>query len=299
MGSSFEFGIVDADPDRARQLLELGIVETQRIEDTLTEFKPDSITSQINANAGIKELVVSKEVYDLLNRSLNISKLTNGYFDITVGPLKRLYKFKNNVFSFPPKKDIKSALQKVGYQKIQLETNKQTAFLETSDMYISFAAIGKGYAADAVRNLWKEHGAHNGYINASGDLTAFGTNEKGDLWKIGIADPDHTQNMLFYVPLDRASVATSGDYEQHFMYKGKRYSHNINPKTGMPLSGIKSVSVFSPSAELSDALATAVYTMGVEKGLSFLNQLPKTHGIIIDDQNNVYFSKKLQYEAAS
>lgn len=299
MGSAFELGVVETNESRARQLLEEGITEIQRIEDLLTEFKPDSFTSQINRNAGLKNVPVTKEVLNLFERCASISKLTQGYFDISVGPLKKLYRFKNTEFQLPEKKAIRKTLQKIGYQNIVLDSESQSVGLKKEGMYVSFAAIGKGYAADAVKKMWQEKGVVGGYINASGDLTAFGHNEKGEQWKIGIADPDTPNHVLFYIPLKNASVATSGDYEQHFTHNGQRYSHNINPKTGMPVKHLKSVSVFSPSAELSDALATTVCTMGIQKGLAFLDQLPHTHGILIDDTNKVHFSKQLRYEAVS
>ena len=114
----------------------------------------------------------------------------------------------------------------------------------------------------------------------------------------GIANPDQKDKILFYVPIQNAAAATSGDYEQYFIYQNIKYSHNINPKTGIPLKGVKSVSVFSPSAELSDALATAIYVKGTRKGIEFVNQLPNTHCIIISEENKVFLSKHLNYETA-
>ncbi len=299
MGSSFELGVVHTDVTRANELLDAGIAEIQRIEDLLTEFDPSSATSAINTNAGKTATDVDDETFTLFKRCEGISRLTQGYFDISVGPLKKLYSFKNDLFEMPEKSRIRKTLNRVGYRHIICDEKERTVFLRKEGMHVSFAAIGKGYAADRVKTLWQDMNVPGGYINASGDLTAFGLNEKGQPWKIGIADPDTPNHVLFYVPIENGSVATSGDYEQHFVYKGQRYSHNINPKTGMPLLHIKSVSVFSPSAELSDALATAVYAMGVQKGISFLDQLPQTHGIIIDNNNKVHFSKQLRYEAVS
>ena len=297
MGSIFELCIVGLNKNKASEFLERGIAEIKRIEQLLTEFSSDSITSRINQNSGIEPVEAPQEFLQLTKRSLQISKLTQGYFDISVGPLKNLYEFKNKTFKMPVKASIKEALKTVGYKNIQITDNY--VFLKQHRMHISFAAIGKGYAADAVKQLWSNLGVSSGYINASGDLTAFGTNEFSESWKIGIANPDNKNQTLFYVPLSNASVATSGDYEQHFIYKGKRYSHNINPKTGLPILGIKSVSVFSPSAELSDALATAIYAMGINKGLDFVNQLPQTHAIVIDAENIVTFSKNLNYETVN
>ena len=299
MGSAFELGIVENDEIKANELLETGVAEIQRIEALLTEFKPTSFTSKINLNAGIEPVKVDTETFQLIERCHRISSLTTGCFDITVGPLKKLYNFKNENFEFPSRKTISETLNKTGFQHIVLEASNHSIFLKNKGMHISFAAIGKGYAADCVKKLWQKSGVNSGFINASGDITAFGTKADGSPWKIGIANPDDKNEMLFHIPLNNGSVATSGDYEQFFLFNGKRHSHNIHPKTGMPLTGIKSVSIFAPSAELADALATAVYVMGKKTGIDFINQLPQTHCIIIDEDNRKYYSKNLhlQHEA--
>lgn len=296
MGTAFELGLLSDREEVANELLEFGVREIKRIEDVFTEFKASSYTCQVNQNAGIKETIVSPEFFSLIQRCLHISKLSQGYFDISVGNLKQLYQFNNAAFSLPKRNIISKALKNVGFDKIDLNVENRSVFLQKKGMKISFAAIGKGYAADMVKKKWQEQGLKSAYINASGDLTAFGKNKDGNPWKIGIANPDNRQEILFYIPLENAAVATSGDYEQHFLYQGKRYSHNINPKTGLPIQGIKSVSVFSPAAELSDALSTAVYAMGREDGLEFINALPQTHVIIIDEKNQVFFSENLKYE---
>jgi thiamine biosynthesis lipoprotein len=165
-------------------------------------------------------------------------------------------------------------------------------------MHIGFGAIGKGYAADRVKKLFCEKGVQSGVINASGDLTAWGMRADGQPWKTGIADPDDLSRIVLWLPVNGLSVATSGNYIQYFDHEGTRYSHNINPLTGYPVKGIKSVTIISPGAELSDALATAVTVMGVQEGIQFINQLPETHCIIIDDHNKVYQSKNLQLQHA-
>lgn len=145
--------------------------------------------------------------------------------------------------------------------------------------------------------MWLAGGVVSGYVNASGDLNAFGAKANGLPWNIGITNPDDREKIAMYVPLYGASVATSGDYEQYFIHKGTRYSHTIHPHTGWPVAGVKSVTVFSPSAELSDALATAVFVKRPKDGIDFINQLPQTHAIVIDEKNQLHFSKFLQYEA--
>jgi thiamine biosynthesis lipoprotein len=193
---------------------------------------------------------------------------------------------------WPADHALAEALHCTGYQHIDLLDN-QEVYLKRKGMRIGFGAIGKGYAADCVKKLWMNAGVTSGVVNASGDLTAWGVQPDGSPWKVGIADPDNPQSIIMWLPVDNASVATSGNYEQFFDYKGIRYSHNIDPVTGLPARFLKSVTIVSPSAELSDALATAVTIMGVEVGMNFVNQLPQVHCVIIDEQHKVFTSEKI------
>jgi FAD:protein FMN transferase len=297
MGCAFELIIGNNDLVEANYLLGIGIQEIKRIEEKLSEFKENSLVSQINRHAGIKPVKVDEEVFSLLIRCQKIASLTQGAFDISVGPLKKKYDFKNSTFAMPPKSEINEALRVVGFEKIILDERNREVSLPYVGMHISFAAIGKGYAADCVKKIWIELGVTSGVISASGDLTTIGTRPNGQHWNVAIAQPDNKTEVALHIPVVNSSVATSGDYEQFFLYNGIRYSHNINPKTGLPIKGIKSVSIVSHSAELSDALATAVYVMGVEVGLHLVNQLPQVHGIIIDDKDNSFYSNKIDLRA--
>jgi thiamine biosynthesis lipoprotein len=299
MGTAFTLGLLAEKETQANQWLEMGVNEIKRIENLLSEFMPSSETTNINRHASLKPVKTDPECFELIKRCCHISELTKGDFDITVSPLKGLYQFKNAQFEMPEKEVINKVLQSVGFKNIALDSNETSVRFRHPQTKISFAAIGKGYASDQVKKLWLENGVKSGYINASGDLNAFGYKADGKAWKIGIANPDDKNKMLLFVPLPNSSVATSGDYEQYFIFKNRRYSHNLNPHNGMPLSGIKSVTVFSPAAELSDALATAIYVKGVVRGIAFTNQLPQTHCIIIDDKNKIFFSDRLNYETVS
>jgi len=292
MGCDFELIVVHENEVRAQSALEAGVKEIQRIEELLSEFKSTSQTSMINLDAGKKPVQVNEETYRLIQRCKEISRLTQGAFDITVGPLKKLYPFRHENFSLPSKQNISDALKKIGHRYLRLHDDNRVSF-DREGMQISFAAIGKGYAADCVSKLWKKGGIDSGVINASGDLTLWGRRADGSNWKVGIAHPDNKNEIALWLPVEEGSVATSGDYEQFFMHDGIRYSHNINPITGLPLTGIKSVTVGSPSAELCDALCTGVYVMGKKAGLYLINQLPNTHCLIIDEQNEFYYSKNL------
>ncbi len=292
MGSAFEF-ILFANADEGESLLDQCVAEVKRIEYLLTEFSDTSQTAKINQAAGKESVEVDDETFQIIKRSLDISELTQGAFDITAGVLKKLYNFKGDSFNMPRQSAINDSLAKVGYRKIKLTVPNQVQ-LSVDGMHIGFGAIGKGYAADKVKSLLINKGVTSGVINASGDLTAWGKRLDGHPWKVAIADPNDKTKNIAWIPIDESSVATSGDYEQYFIHQGKRYSHTLDPKTGRPVSGIKSVTIVSPSAELSDALATAVFTMGVDVGLHFITQLPQTHALIIDNHNKVFTSKHIK-----
>lgn len=298
MGSHFTFGIVSECEQNAKQFLQMGIDEVKRLENRLSEFLNGSDVWRLN-HAENTAISVSKECFELLQRCLHLSQLTNGDFDITTKPLKQLYSFQQNELSeFPSKSKIDTTLQKVGYQNISLNQQGQLVSI-LNDAKISFAGIGKGFASDCVKKIWQELGVQSGFINASGDLNAFGQKPNGESWVVSISNPEQKNEILLSLPIHHAAIATSGDYEQFFEHKGERYSHTIHPKTGLPIQNIKSVTVYSPSAELSDALATAVFVKGVENGIAFINQLPQTHCIIINSNHQVYFSNELNYEEAS
>lgn len=296
MGSDFELIATGANEAVTASRLEHGVAEIKRIESLLTVFNETSVTAQLNAQAGGAPVTVPAEVYQLLLRCNKISMITQGAFDITAGVLKKLFNFKYDHFTWPDKAAIEKAMLCTGFQHIALLDNHGVQ-LKRRGMRIDFGAIGKGYAADRVKALWIADGATSGVINASGDLTAWGHQPDGSPWKIGIADPDDPQQILFWLPVNNASVATSGNYEQYVERNGIRYSHNIDPRKGWPVPYIKSVTVVSPSAELSDALATAITVMGPVVGLNLVNQLPDVHCIIIDGKNKVSQSDNIQIHA--
>jgi thiamine biosynthesis lipoprotein len=289
MGCAFELILVHDNEQEANRYLDAGVEEIIRLENLLTEFDENSETSLINRFAGVAPVTVGEETYHLIDRCIRLSVLTQGAFDITVGGLKKLYQFNNGAAVFPENSILKHALSNSGYHRLEILQGQQI-FLNRKGMRLSFNAIGKGYAADCVKKNWQEAGILNGVINASGDLTAMGTNAHSESWKIGIADPENPEQILCYLPVENASVATSGNYEQYFIKDGVRYGHTINPRTGFPVTGIKSVSIVGPSAALCDALATAVYVMGTEIGMHLVNQLPGTHCLIIDDKNRLHKS---------
>lgn len=295
MGNRFEISVVAADELWANERIDEAVTEIQRIEELLTTFKDSSQTNRINQNAGIAPVAVDREVFDLISRSVRISALTQGAFDITYGSLdKRFWNFDTKMTSLPDPKVAKQSVSLISYKNVILDNERCTVFLKKSGMRIGFGGIGKGYAADRAKLVMQKNGVASGVVNASGDLTVWGKQPNGDSWTIGVANPDLADESFSSFKIDNASVATSGNYEKFAVIDGKRYSHTIDPKTGFPVSGIKSVTIITTSAELADAMATPVTVMGVKVGLNLINQMRDIACIIITDENQLFCSNNVR-----
>lgn len=295
MGNRFEISVVSDNENWAYEKIDLAITEIQRIEKLLTTFSNESVTYQINENAGVQPVRVPQEVYDLIFRCQMLSKMTQGAFDISYGSIdKRFWNFDLNMKELPNKEEAKKAVELINYQNIILNPNDSSVFLKLKGMRIGFGGIGKGYAAERAKIILKENGVTSGIVNAAGDLTTWGYQENGEAWTIGIADPNKKEALFSTFKITNTSVATSGNYEKFVLIGGKKYSHTIDPKTGYPITGIKSVTIIAENAEIADALATPVTVMGIEVGLDFINQLPNIGCIIIDDFDNIYHSKNIK-----
>jgi thiamine biosynthesis lipoprotein len=297
MGNHFEFSVVGGDAAWASEMIAKGVDEIRRIEALLTTFNEASQTNQVNNMAGIAPVKVDREVFDLVARSLRISRLTQGAFDITYGSIdKKLWNFDRNMTALPDAATARQMVRLINFRNVILDETQETIFLKERGMRIGFGGIGKGYAAERAKQVLLKHGAPSGIVNASGDLAAWGKQPDGKDWTIGIADPDAASQPFSYLNITDMSVATSGNYEKYAVIDGKKYSHTIDPKTGLPITGIKSVTIISPDAEISDAMATPVMVMGIKSGLDMINQIKHIGCVIIDDNNHVYTSKNIHLQ---
>jgi FAD:protein FMN transferase len=296
MGSRFDITVVANDSIQANKYIDTAIAEISRIEKLISSWDANSQTSEINRNAGIKPVKVDKELFDLIERAIGISKLTDGAFDISYASMDRIWKFDGSMTKMPSEEEIIASVEKVGYQNIVLDKKNSTVFLKLEAMKIGFGAIGKGYAADKAKSLLISKGVPSGIINASGDMNTWGKQPNGNEWKVAITNPMDKNKVFALLPITNGAVVTSGNYEKYVNFNGKRYTHIIDPRTGYPSTGIISVTVFAPKAELADALATSVFVMGKETGLDRINQLPKIECIIIDDKGNISKSKNIEID---
>ncbi len=293
MGSRFDITVVAKDSIKANEYIGIAVNEITRIEKIISSWDNNSETTKINNNAGIKAVKVSNELFNLIKRAIVISKLTDGAFDISYASMDRIWKFDGTMKQFPSEEAIKNSVSKVGYTNIILDKNKQTVFLAKKGMKIGFGAIGKGYAADKAKKLLITKGVKAGIINASGDMNTWGKQPNGKDWIVAITNPMNKYKTYAVLPISNKAVVTSGNYEKYVLFNNKRYTHIIDPRTGYPSYGIISATVFAPSAELADALATSIFVMGFEVGINRINQLPNIECIIIDDKGNIHHSANI------
>lgn len=296
MGSRFDITVVAADSISANGYIDTAIGEIDRIEKLISSWDPKSQTSKINQNAGIQPVTVDPELFDLIDRAIGLSRLTDGAFDISYASMDRIWKFDGSMTEMPTESALRKSVARVGYDNIVLDKVNSTVFLKKNGMKIGFGGIGKGYAADKAKQLLKSKGVSSGIINASGDMNTWGVQPDGSEWKVAITNPLNKNKAFALLPLNNGAVVTSGNYEKFVEFGGKRYTHIIDPRTGYPSSGIISVTVFAPSAELADALATSVFVMGREVGLDRINQMPNIECIIIDDKGNITKSNNIEID---
>jgi len=296
MGNHFELSVVAQDEHWAMERIDAGVSEIQRIERLLTTFNEDSETCRINSGAGIVPVAVSPETFHLIERSLRISQITQGAFDITYGSVdKSLWNFDANMRRLPDKDTARKMVRLINYRNVLLDKEYMTVYLKEKGMRIGFGGIGKGYAAERAKSVMQSKGVTSGVVNASGDLAAWGHQPNGQPWTIGIVNPNASGQIFSWLNVTNMALATSGNYEKFIVIDGKKYSHTINPRTGLPVTGIKSVTIICPNAEIADAMATPVMIMGVRAGLDMINQINDVEAILIDDEDKVYASQNLHF----
>ncbi len=288
MGETFDITVVAINEELGYINIDEAAAEIQRIEKLISSWDKDSETSKINTNAGVKPVKVSAELFTLIERSKQISELTDGAFDITYASINEVWKFNGSMQHFPTSDEVKKSIVNVGYKNIILDKDKLTVYLKNKGTRISFGAIGKGYAVDKAKSLLVSKQVIAGVINAGGDITTWGTKASGEKWLLGVSNPLSNYKIVAWLPIVESSVTTSDVYEKYVIFKGKKYGHIIDPRTGYPVQGVKKVTIFAKSAELCDALTTAVLVLGLKKGSSLINQLGGTEAILVDDKNQIH-----------
>lgn len=295
MGSQFEFTVSETDSATANGKIDKAIEEVKRIENLISEWDSTTQISTVNRNAGIHPVVVDREVFELTQRAIAYSKLSDGAFDISIAALDKVWIFDGSMDSMPSSQQIRNSINQVGYQYIRLDSVRSTLFLVKKGMKIGFGSIGKGYAADKASAFLQSMGVPGGIVNASGDLAAWGTQPGSQPWLIGISNPFKPAKVVQVLKIRDGSVATSGSYQKYAEINGRRYSHIIDPRTGYPSTGVTSVTITGPSAEFANALSTSVMVLGEKDGIKLVEQFSGYKYIIITDGGKVRKSRKMMF----
>ncbi|WP_026979028.1 FAD:protein FMN transferase [Flavobacterium tegetincola] len=288
MGSVFQITIVDKDSSAAHEKIEKAINEIERIENLISEWRPQTQISNVNNSAGISAVKVDSEVVAITQKGLYFSEITKGAFDLSIVAMDRIWKFDGTMTELPSKREIRKSIAKVNYKNIFLDSKNSTIFLTEKGMKMGFGSIGKGYAADKARTLMQALGVKSGMINAAGDIATWGTQMDGEPWRIGVNNPFETGETIEILEFssDKA-VTTSGNYEKFAEIKGKRYSHIINPKTGIPSTDLTSVTIIGKSAEMCNGFSTSIMVLGRKKGIKLMRKNPEYHYIILTNDGKV------------
>lgn len=295
MGSRWQITLVAKDSITAEQNIDTCIAEVSRIENLISDWIPASQVSQVNSKAGIHPVKVDREVFQLTQRAIYLSRITGGAFDISFAAMDKIWKFDGSMTAMPTPKAIKKSVEKVGYKNIILDSVNSTIFLKLKGMKIGFGALGEGYAADKCRDMMITRGINSGIVNGSGDMSTWGKQPDGSSWNIGITNPMKEDTIIAIVPLRQGAVVTSGSYEKFVVFNGKRYAHIINPATGYPATGLCSVTVFGPSAERANGFSTSMMVLGKDAALQFIKKFPEYHYLMITDKGRIFSSPQLHF----
>jgi len=266
MGTIVEIILIGENQKRAEKSALQAFQEIRRIEQLMSPTMEKSDVFLINQSAGRKWVRVSPETFYAIKKSIEISEQSDGGFDITVGPLIKLWQKAREKEHPPSEEDLRRTLDLVGFRNIMISPDEKI-LLKKDGMSIDLGGIAKGYAVDRAFDILRGLGYRNLIVNAGGDLRVGGM-KFSQPWFIGIQNPRNPEKVVAKIPLTDGAIATSGDYEKYFIYQGKRYHHILNPKDGLPAWGCQSVSVLCEEGILTDAMATAVFVLGPEKGFS-------------------------------
>lgn len=287
MGSVFQITIVAEDSLTAENHIDEVIAEIDRIENLISEWRPETQISEVNRQAGRQPVKVDREVFELTQRALQYSQMSDGAFDISTAAMDRIWKFDGSMYEMPTQEALENSIKNVNYKNIILDSVHSTVFLRQPGMKIGFGSIGKGYAADRGREIMLAKGVVAGMVNASGDIASWGKQPNNTSWKIGIKNPFKRHGIAKILKLKESSVATSGSYEKYVEIDNKRYAHIINPKTGMPSTGLTSVTIYGPSTEFANALSTSIMVLGEKEGKKLIKKYPKYKFLFITDKGKI------------
>lgn len=282
--------------DEADEAFEESFQRLKEIEDKMTINAAGSEVDLVNNAAGEEYIKVSKDTFFVISEGKKYSELSGGLFDISVGPLVKLWNIGTDSARLPTQEEINSKLPLVGYENILLDENENKIMLKNKDMIIDLGGIAKGYAADEVKRILKDYGIKNAIINLGGNVLTIGDNPQGRPWRIGIQNPDASRgDYVGTIQSTDQTIVTSGIYERYFVADGKHYHHMLNPYDGYPFdNNLASVTIITDKSIIADAFSTSVFGKGLEKGLEYVSEQKDMEAIFITLDNKVYITPGLK-----
>lgn len=282
--------------NKSEKIIDKAFEEVKKIEQLVSINMEGTELDEVNNNAGIKPVKVSDDTYNIIKKGLEYSSLTNGSFDITIGPLVKLWSIGLPEAKVPTLDEIKGALKYINYKDVEINDSEKTVFLKKPGMIIDLGGIAKGYTADVIAQTLKDEGVEKAIIDLGGNVYALGEKAENTLWRIGIQNPDQTRGEIVgSINVKDKSIVTSGIYERFIEQDGVKYHHILSPETGYPYDNeIAGVTIISDKSIDGDALSTSVFSMGVAKGLEFVNSLPDIEAIFITKDHKVYLTEGSQ-----
>jgi len=287
MGTFARVVVVAESHDAGLNCIRAAMAEIHKVDDLMSDYKDDSEVSRVNDKAAEIPVTVSESTFEVLQRSVEFSRLTDGAFDITIGPRMVLFRRAKEKGIAPTPEQIAKAKSKIGYEKLKFDNENRTVQFAVDGMCLDLGGIAKGYAIDKAMEAARQGGALGAMVDIGGDIRCFGSPPEGrPHWLIAVQDPNPVaqksgSGLLFTLKVTDAAVTTSGDYQQYIMIDGKRRSHIMNRRTGKSAEGLSSVTIIADNATDADALATSVTVMGAEKGLALIEKRPATETILI------------------
>jgi thiamine biosynthesis lipoprotein len=291
MGTEVSVYLWHDDDVKGAAAVEAVFAEVERIEFLMSTYIEESRISEINRDAALRPIDAGEELFNLILRSLDISILTHGAFDITYDSVGQHYDFRAE--QRPDNETIREELKSIDYRLVETNRAERTIFFLRQGVRINLGGIAKGYTVEQGVEIMRAHGVRHGRVTAGGDTRLLG-DRRNQPWMVGVRDPREEGRVTVTIPLEDEAISTSGDYERFFVENGTRYHHILQPSTGEPANGVRSATVVGPDAVITDALSTSVFVMGVDQGLRLIATLPDYEGIVIDEDGGLYYSDGLR-----
>jgi thiamine biosynthesis lipoprotein len=292
MGTVIEITLFGDHEEKANKAALQAFQEIKRIETLMSPWLDSSDVTRINRSAGVEWVQVSQETAEVIKKAKEISELSEGGFDITIGPLTELWRKAREKKIPPSVEEVKGKLDLINFKNIEMGQGGKV-FLKKKGVAIDLGGIAKGYGVDRAFEILRSLGYKNLIVNAGGDLRVGGL-KNNQPWTIGIQNPRESQKILARISVSDLAIATSGDYEKFFIYEGKRYHHIFDPRDGFPAEGCQSVTIVTKDCVTADALATAVFVLGPEKGYSLCQKIDGVQYIIVDKGGKIILSSNLK-----